>query len=64
MHSERLIGLLALIGTFTLAIYIFYPANKQVDINSIKREQSDIKTEIVDTKIDSYIEKKKHRMID
>ena len=35
MHSERLIGLLALIGTFTLAMYIFYPANKQVDINSM-----------------------------
>ena len=55
MHSERLIGLLALIGTFTLAMYIFYPANKQVDINNIKKEQSNIKTEIVDTKIDSSI---------
>ena len=55
MHSERLIGLLALIGTFTLAMYIFYPANNQVDINSIKREQSNIKTEIVDAKIDSSI---------
>ena len=53
MHSERLIGLLALIGTFTLAMYIFYPANNQVDINSIKREQSNIKIEIVDAKIDS-----------
>lgn len=53
MHSERLIGLFALIGTFTLAMYIFYPANNQVDINSIKREQSNIKIEIVDAKIDS-----------
>ena len=55
MHSERLIGLLALIGTFTLAMYIFYPANKQLDINSIKNEQSNIKTEIVDTKVDGSI---------
>ena len=58
MHSERLIGLLALIGTFTLAMYIFYPSNKQVDINSIKREQANIKTEIVDAKIDSSIKGK------
>ena len=53
MHSERLIGLFALIGTFTLAMYIFYPDNKQVDINRIKSEQSNIKTEILDTKIDN-----------
>ena len=53
MHSERLIGLVALIGTFTIAMYIFYPDNEQVDINRIESEQSNIKTEIVDTKIDS-----------
>ncbi len=53
MHSERLIGLLALIGTFTIAIYIFYPDNEQVDINRIESEQSNIKTEILDTKIDN-----------
>jgi len=53
MHSERLIGLLALIGTFTIAMYIFYPDNEQVDINRIESEQSNIKTEILDTKIDN-----------
>ena len=53
MHSERLIGLFALIGTFTLAMYIFYPDNEQVDINRIESEQSNIKTEILDTKIDN-----------
>ena len=53
MHSERLIGLVALIGTFTIAMYIFYPDNEQVDINRIESEQSNIKTEILDTKIDN-----------
>ena len=53
MHSERLIGLLALIGTFTLAMYIFYPDNEQVDISRIESEQSNIKIEILDTKIDN-----------
>ena len=53
MHSERLIGLFALIGIFTLAMYIFYPDNEQVDINRIESEQSNIKTEILDTKIDN-----------
>ena len=53
MHSERLIGLLALIGTFTIAMYIFYPDNEQLDINRIESEQSNIKTEILDTKIDN-----------
>jgi len=53
MHSERLIGLFALIGTFTLAMYIFYPDNEQVDISRIESEQSNIKTEILDTKIDN-----------
>jgi len=53
MHSERLIGLFALIGTFTLAMYIFYPDNEQADINRIESTQSNIKTEILDTKIDN-----------
>ena len=53
MHSERLIGLFALIGTFTLATYIFYPDNEQADINRIESTQSNIKTEILDTKIDN-----------
>ena len=53
MHSERLIGLFALIGTFTLAMYIFYPDNEQVDISRIESEQSNIKIEILDTKIDN-----------
>ena len=53
MHSERLIGLVALIGTFTIAMYIFYPDNEQVDINRIESEQSNIKIEILDTKIDN-----------
>ncbi len=53
MHSERLIGLIALIGTFILAMYIFYPANDHVEINSIERTQSNINTEIIDAKTNS-----------
>ena len=55
MHSERLIGLFALIGIFSLSMYIFYPTNDQEGINSIKRSESNIKTEIVDTNIDDSI---------
>ena len=55
MQIERLIGLLALISIFTLAMYIFYPVNDQEDINGIERSQSNIKTEIVDTKIDNSV---------
>jgi len=55
MHSERLIGLIALIGTFTLAMYIFYPANDHAEINGIERTQSNINTEIIDAKTNSSI---------